>query len=132
MVIEFIDDHRERFGVARICRFLAGHDISMAESSYYAAKTRPRSARSQRDEVVFDHIVRVHSSPTIGRGLYGARKIWNQLRRESARGEHPELGPVPRCQIERLCAAMVCGVCDATRRSSRPDPTALLRGHPIW
>ena len=38
-------------------------------------------------------------------GLYGARKVWHELRREQARGEHRELGSVPRCQIERLMRA---------------------------
>src|SRR5439155_11344936 len=38
-----------------------------------------------------------------GRGLYGARKVWNQLRQEQERGELPEdLGAIPRCQVERL------------------------------
>ena len=36
----------------------------------------------------------MHSDRDLGRGLYGARKVWHQLKRE---------GPqVPRCQIERL------------------------------
>jgi putative transposase len=54
---------------------------------------------------VLAHIRRVHGDPKIGRGLYGARKVWHELRREQARGEHPELGHVPRCQVERLMRA---------------------------
>ena len=41
----------------------------------------------------------------IGRRLYGARKVYKELRREQARGEHLELGHVPRCQVERLMRA---------------------------
>ena len=104
-MIEFIDAHRERFGVESICAVLREQDCGIAPSTYYAAKTRPPSKRATRDEVVLDHVRRVHASPKIGRGLYGARKVWHQLAREQARGEHPGLGPVPRCQIERLMRA---------------------------
>ena len=102
MVVEFIDDHKERFGVEPICRVLTEHGCKIAPSSYYAAKKRPLSARARRDAVVLEHVQRVHASPTIGRRLYGARKVWNELAREQARGEHLELGPVSRCQVERL------------------------------
>ena len=102
MVISFIDDHRERFGVEPICRVLTGHGCKIAPSTFYAAKARPLSARARRDAVVLEHVRRVHASPRIGRQVYGVRKVWHQLRREGARGEHPELGAVPRCQVERL------------------------------
>ena len=36
----------------------------------------------------------MHSDRTLGRGLYGARKVWHQLKREGH--------AVPRCQVERL------------------------------
>jgi len=49
-----------------------------------------------------EHVRRVHGDHKIGRGLYGARKVWHELRREQARDEYLGLGPVPRCQIERL------------------------------
>jgi putative transposase len=39
-------------------------------------------------------VVRVHSNRELGRGLYGARKVWHQLKREGHQ--------VPRCQVERL------------------------------
>lgn len=101
-MIDFIDTHRDRFGVEPMCRVLTEHGVHIAPSTFYAAKTRPRSTRAIRDEVVLEHIRRVHASPRIGRGLYGARKVWHELRREQARGEHLELGRVPRCQVERL------------------------------
>jgi putative transposase len=85
-VIEFIDAHCDRFGIEPICAVLNQHGCGIAPSTYYAAKTRPPSARAQRDEVVLEHIRRVHGSPRIGRGVYGARKVWHELRREQARG----------------------------------------------
>ena len=105
MVVAFIDIHRDRFGVEPICAVLGEHGCGIAPSTYYAAKTRPRSARAVRDEVVLEHVRRVHTSPVIGRRLYGARKVYEELCREQGRGEHPELGHVPRCQVERLMRA---------------------------
>ncbi len=101
-MIGFIDDHRDRFGVEPICRVLTEHGCKIAPSTYYATRTRPASPRACRDEVVLEHVRRVHAGPMIGRRLYGARKVWNELGREEARGEHPEVGHVPRCQVERL------------------------------
>jgi putative transposase len=103
--VAFINDHKDRFGVEPICRVLTAHGVKIAPSTYYAARNRPSSPRAQRDAVVLEHVVRVHSDPKIGRGVYGSRKVWNELRREQQRGEHLELGAVPRCQVERLMAA---------------------------
>ncbi len=102
MVVEFIDTHKQRFGVEPICAVLTKHGCGIAPSTYYATKRRVLSSRQQRDVLVLEYIRRVHSDHKIGRGLYGARKIWHELRREQARGEYLGLGPVPRCQIERL------------------------------
>jgi putative transposase len=92
--VAFIDDHKQRFGVEPICRVLTEHGVKIAPSSYYAARSRPPSARAARDRVLLAEIVRVHSDPQLGRGLYGARKVWHQLRREGIE--------VPRCRVERL------------------------------
>jgi putative transposase len=126
VVIAFIDAYKERFGVEPICAVLREQGCGIAPSTYYAAKGRPPSARATRDEVVLANIRRVHASPTIGRGLYGARKVWHELAREQARGEHPELGRVPRCQIERLMRAHgLRGVRrDKGFVTTRPDPAA--------
>ena len=93
-MIVFVDAHRARFGVAPICRVLSQHGVPIAPSTYYAARHRPRSARSMADEAMLAEVTRVHSDPTIGRGLYGARKVWHQLRREGT--------TVSRCRVERL------------------------------
>ncbi len=118
MVVEFIDAHRDRFGVEPICRVLTEHDCKIASSTYYAAKTRPASARSISDEALLIEIVRVHSDPTIGRGLYGCRKVWHQLRREGH--------PVARCTVERLMRTSgLRGVSRGKRFvTTRPDPAA--------
>ena len=71
-----------------------------------------------RDIAVLAEITRVHSSKTIGRGLYGARKVWHQLAREGL--------VVPRCQVERLMrAAGLRGIRRGRQFiTTRPDPRA--------
>lgn len=94
----FIDDHRDRFGVEPICRVLTEHGVKIAPSGYHAARTRAPSARSVRDGAVLGAIEAIYHDPQRGRGLYGARKVWHQLRRDGG----VEGRPVPRCQVERL------------------------------
>ena len=90
--MRFIDEHRDRFGgVEPICRTLTGHGWKIAPSTYYAAKTRPRSAREIRDEQLSEHIRRVHRD---NYGVYGAHKLWCQLNREGI--------AVARCTVARL------------------------------
>jgi putative transposase len=54
--------------------------LQFARSSYYAAKTRPPSARSREDERLKPEIERVHRAAY--HGVYGAEKVWWQLGRE--------------------------------------------------
>ena len=82
----FIKTHRERFGVEPICR-----ELQVAPSSYYAARSRPLSARRVRDEALKVKLQHVHAEQF---GVYGARKLWRQLHREGI--------PVARCTVERL------------------------------
>jgi putative transposase len=98
VVIAFIDDHRDRFGVAPICRVLTEHGVPIASNSYYANKSRAPSARSVRDARVLGEIERVHGDPLIGRGLYGVRKVHAALARQGGVDEQP----VSRRQVERL------------------------------
>jgi putative transposase len=100
--VVFIEVHKARFGVEPICRVLTGHGVKIAPSTFYAARGRPPCARARHDAVVLEHVRRVHQSPMIGRRLYGSRKVFRELERERCRGEHAELGHVPRCQVERL------------------------------
>ena len=85
-MIDFIDAHRDVFGVEPICR-----ELPIAPATYYAAKIRPPSARAIRDAVMSAKIRAVHSS---NYGVYGVRKVHAQLLRE---GEQ-----VARCTVERL------------------------------
>jgi putative transposase len=84
--VRFIREHRERWGVEPICRVL-----QIAPSSYYAAIRRPLSARQRRDERLAVAIRRVWDEH---RRVYGADKVWAQLKRDGI--------PVARCTVERL------------------------------
>jgi putative transposase len=100
-VIAFIDDHRGRFGVEPICRVLTQHGVPIAPSGYYTARHRPPSARAVRDARVLAEIERIFHDRDLGRGLYGARKVWAQLDREGG----VDGQSVPRCQVERVMRA---------------------------
>jgi putative transposase len=85
-VIAYIDKHRGEYGVEPICDVL-----QFAPRTYYAAKARPPSARSVRDEELRPEIVRVHRDNF---GVYGVDKVWAQLNREGTR--------IARCTVARL------------------------------
>ena len=53
-MVEYIDTHRAEFGVEPICDVL-----QVAPSSYYAAKSRPVSARAIRDAVMIPILVAI-------------------------------------------------------------------------
>lgn len=89
-MIAYIDAHKERFGVEPICE-----QLPIAPSTYYAAKSRPPSARAIRDEVLKPEIRRVHRDNF---GVYGARKVWLQLGREGI--------PVARCTVARFMSGL--------------------------
>lgn len=69
-------------------------------STYYAVRKRERqpSLRQIRDEQLKEKIMRVWENRRKGRGLYGARKVWLQLRRDGIE--------VARCTVERLMREM--------------------------
>jgi len=76
--------------------------VQIAPSTYYAALTRPKSAREIRDEELKREIQRVYDE---NYKVYGARKIWWELHREG-------IG-VGRCRVERLMKMM--GLAGAVR-----------------
>ena len=91
MIVEYIDQYRHEFGVEPICRTLTAAGTQIAPSTYYAFKTRPPSKRALRDEELLVEIHRVHAANF---GVYGAKKVHAQLRREGV--------VIARCTVERL------------------------------
>ena len=81
-MVACIDAHRDRFGVEPICRVLRQEGYRIAPSTYYAAKSRPPSARAVRDAWLEGEIVRVFKASG---ERSGARKVWWDLHREHMR-----------------------------------------------
>jgi putative transposase len=108
----FIEMHKDRFGVEPICRTL-----QVAPSTYYAARSRPPSARAQRDAELIADIDRIYAE---NYKVYGVRKVWKQLLREGI-----EIG---RDRVARLMAQMgIAGVVRGRRRRSTIRDIAAAR-----
>jgi len=91
MKVEFVDSQRKEHGVQPVLRVLEGTPAEIAPSTYYAAKTRPESARAASDRVLAEKIEQVHED---NYSVYGARKVWAELNRHGV--------DVARCTVERL------------------------------
>ena len=93
MKVEFVDSQREQHGVQPVLEALKQTPAQIAPSTYYAAKTRPESARAARDRELADKIEQVHED---NYSVYGARKVWAELNRQGT--------DVARCTVERVPA----------------------------
>lgn len=95
-MVAFIERHRDQFGVEPLCAVLP-----IAPATYYEHRARTRDparrpARAVRDESLRPQIQRVWNESFDG--VYGAEKVWRQLRREGVK--------VARCTVERLMREM--------------------------
>jgi putative transposase len=95
-MVDFIECHRGQFGVEPICAVL-----SIAPATYFEHRARTRNparrpARAVRDDSLREEIRRVWTESFDG--VYGAVKVWRQLRREGI--------AVARCTVERLMREM--------------------------
>ena len=114
-MVNFIDQHRDRFGVESICK-----QLPIAPSTYYEAKAREVNPermpeRHQRDELLSVDVQRVWEENF---RVYGARKVWRQMNREGIR--------IAKCTTERLMRRL--GICGVSRgkahRTTWPDLSA--------
>jgi putative transposase len=90
-MIAFVDQHRQRLGVEPICKAL-----QVAPSAYWREAARRHDPalcppRHRRDAALLPEIERVWNGNL---RVYGADKVWKQLRREHF--------AVARCTVERL------------------------------
>lgn len=100
-MIAFIDAHRDDYGVEPICKVLP---IAPSTSRAHAAQRRNPSllsARARRDGALCEDIRRVFAENF---SVYGARKVWRQLRRE---GEGAR-GKMSRAGWSGSCGAWAC------------------------
>jgi len=94
--MDYIERYKNLFGVEPICTALTAADVPIAPSTFYAARTRPPSARAARDKELKAVIARVHEE---NYGVYGVRKMHAQLNREEVLAG---CQAVARCTTHRL------------------------------
>jgi putative transposase len=90
-MVSFIDEHRGEHGVEPICK-----QLPIAPSTYYAHKSLEREPdracdRDKRDQWLEVEIQRIWDA---NQQVYGVRKVWRQLARESIEAA--------RCTVARL------------------------------
>ena len=97
-VCAFIADHRDRFGVAPICRVLTEHGVQIAPRTFYAWASRAPSKRSVWDAAITEVLAGFYEPDEDGRrqpeSLYGSVKMWAHLQRQGF--------PVAKSAVERL------------------------------
>ena len=113
MIVAFVDEHRNEFGVEFICR-----QLQVAPSSYYAAKKRQTapSARAVRDVLMMQVLLALWMA---NRKVYGAHKLWKAARRAGH--------DIGRDQVARLMRELgIEGVSRLRKKvfTTRPDPDA--------
>lgn len=110
-MIRFVDEHRDRFGVEPLISVLRATDAGfLSVSGYYAAKTRPPSARQIADAALCEQISAVHEA---NYSVYGVRKMRSALHRAGV--------PVGRDHLARLMRQLgLAGV-----RRGRPKRTTI-------
>jgi len=91
VMVSFIDEHRDEYGVEPIC-----DQLPIAPSTFYDHQDKRkhperRSDRAKRDDALCSEIQRIWEENF---RVYGAHKIWKQLKREDIE--------VARCTVERL------------------------------
>jgi len=113
-MVDYIDHHRQEFGVEPICEVLA-----VAPSTYYAAKTRPISARAMSDAVLGEALREIRAANF---SVYGTRKMWKAMRRAGH--------DVGRDQVARLMRNEGLYGLEGPRRCARPRVRTRLLVHP--
>jgi putative transposase len=114
VIVEFVDENRDEFGVEFICRHM-----QVAPSTYYAAKKRQiaPSARAVRDAVMMQVLITLWVA---NRKVYGADKLWKAARRAGH--------DIGRDQVARLMRQLgVEGVSRLRKKvfTTRQDPDAV-------
>jgi putative transposase len=94
-MIAFIDDHRQECGVEPICKVLPIAPSTYRDHVARRADPGKLSARARRDMALKPEIARVFAENF---EVYGVRKVWRQLGRESKN--------VARCTVARLMRNM--------------------------
>ncbi len=129
LICAFIDEHRDRFGVAPICRTLGVRGVQIAPRTYWAHRSAASSKRARWDTTITEILAGVYEPDSDGKrppeSVYGYLKMWAHLQRQGI--------PVARCTVERIMR--VNGWRGATRarrvRTTVVDPAAARAPDPV-
>jgi putative transposase len=123
LICAFIDEHKDVYGVAPICRALAVHGVAIAPRTYWAYRSSAPSKRALWDTTITEILVGYYEPNAEGKrppeSLYGSLKMWAHLQRQGI--------PVARCTVERIMRAHGWrGVTRVRRppRTTEADPSA--------
>ena len=123
LICEFIDEHKNAYGVVPICRAQAVHGVQIAPRTYWAHRLAAPSKRALWDTTITEILAGIYEHDPDGKRppecLYGSLKMWAHLQRQGI--------PVARRTVERLMRRN--GWRGATRarrapRTTEPDPAA--------
>ena len=117
MIVDYVDQHRQEFGIEPICAVLTEAGAKIAPSTYYARKTRPISARARRDAALGPMLMALWIT---NRKVYGAHKLWKAARRAGH--------DIGRDQVARLMRELsIEGVSRRRRKvfTTKSDPDAV-------
>ena len=86
LICEFIDEHREEFGVVPICRTLAVHGVQIGPRTYWAHHASAPSKRALWDTTITEILAGYYEPDADGKrppeSLYGSLKMWAHLQRQ--------------------------------------------------
>jgi putative transposase len=122
LICSFVDEHRDGFGVAPICRALGVHRVQIARAPIGHRSAAP-SKRALWDTTITEILAGYYEPDAEGKrppeSLYGSLKTWAHLQRQGI--------PVARRTVERIMRRNGWhGVTRARRvpRTTDPDPAA--------
>jgi putative transposase len=98
LICQFIDEHKERFGVVPVCRALSAHGIQIAPRTYWARLASGPGKRELWGMTVTEILAGIYEPDVNGRrppeSMYGTVKMWGYLQRRGIE--------VAKCTIERI------------------------------
>lgn len=100
MIVDYVDAHRDRFGVDPICTVLTEHGPPIAPSTYYAAKVRGPVSDTARAEAHAANTV--HRLFLENRRLYGVGKMWHAMKHAGHDEGRDQVWTAPKCGVIAL------------------------------
>jgi putative transposase len=120
VIVDYIESHRDRFGVEPICTVLSEHGVSIAPSTYYERRQQPITDAELEDAYLANALVTLHREEW---SVYGARKLYRAARHAGLK--------VGRDQVARLMRlAGIHGVVRGRHASTTTRRDASAPRHP--